>query len=298
MLRAAARAPRGLAPGTVVGTALVAPEHLAAARGRAPVPAAPALPSGPAAAAENGSGRFSIARQLGLGVSRIVIDPGHGGKDPGAPGPKTTEAQVVLDVALRLERILAAERGIEVVLTRRDDTFIPLEERTAIANRHAADLFLSIHANSSRNRKAAGVETYVLNFASNADAEALAARENATATGSMRNLPDMVRAIAQNNKRDESRDLADAVQESMVTRLKPHNATLRDLGVKQAPFVVLIGAGMPSVLAEIAFISHDAEGNLLKSEKYRQRVAEALAQAVLRYTRALKPVGTVAAQED
>jgi len=298
MLRAAARPPLGIAAGTVVGSFLVAPEHLAAARDRKPVTAAPAVPSGPATAAENGSGRFSIARQLGLGVSRIVIDPGHGGKDPGAPGPKTTEAEVVLDVALRVERLLAAERGIEVVLTRRDDTFIPLEERTAIANRHAADLFLSIHANSSRNRKAAGVETYVLNFASNADAEALAARENATATGSMRNLPDMVRAITQNNKRDESRDLADAVQESMVSRLRPHNTTLRDLGVKQAPFVVLIGAGMPSVLAEIAFISHDGEGNLLKTEKYRQRVAEALAQAVLRYTRALKPVGTVASQED
>jgi len=108
----------------------------------------------------------------------------------------------------------------------------------------------------------------------------------------------MVRAITQNNKRDESRDLADAVQASMVSRLRPHNTTLRDLGVKQAPFVVLIGAGMPSVLAEIAFISHDGEGNLLKTEKYRQRVAEALAQAVLRYTRALKPVGTVASQED
>ena len=113
----------------------------------------------------------------------------------------------------------------------------------------------------------------------------------------MRNLPDMVRAITQNNKRDESRELANAVQESMVSRLRPHNPPLRDLGVKQAPFVVLIGAGMPSVLAEIAFISHDGEGGLLRTEKYRQRIAEALAQAVVRYTRALKPIGTVAAQE-
>ena len=147
------------------------------------------------------------------------------------------------------------------MLTRRTDTFVPLEERTAIANRQAADLFLSIHANSSRNRKAAGVETYILNFATNADAAAVAARENAAAVGSMRNLPDMVRAITQGNKRDESRELASAVQESMVTRLRPHNPPLRDLGVKQAPFVVLIGAGMPSVLAEIAFISHDGEGS-------------------------------------
>jgi N-acetylmuramoyl-L-alanine amidase len=298
MLRAAVPPPASLAAGTVVGSIPAGADRLAARRDRKPATLASPLTPGPAPATENGSGGFSIARQLGLGVSRIVIDPGHGGKDPGAPGPKTTEAEVVLDVALRVEKILAAERGIEVVLTRRDDTFIPLEERTAIANRHAADLFLSIHANSSRNRKAAGVETYVLNFASNADAEAVAARENATATGSMRNLPDMVRAITQNNKRDESRDLAGAVQESMVTRLRPHNPPLRDLGVKQAPFVVLIGAGMPSVLAEIAFISHDSEGGLLKTEKYRQRIAEALAQAVLRYTRALKPVGTVASQED
>jgi N-acetylmuramoyl-L-alanine amidase len=229
---------------------------------------------------------------------RVMLDPGHGGKDPGAPGPKTTEAEVVLDVALRLEKLLAASPGIEVVLTRRDDTFVPLEERTALANRQSADLFVSIHANSSRNRKAAGVETYVLNFATSADAEAVAARENATAAGSMRNLPDMVKAITQNNKRDESRELADAVQQSLVAKLRPHNPPLRDLGVKQAPFVVLIGAGMPSILAEIAFISHEGEGGLLKTAAYRQRIAEALGSAILRYTRTLKPIGTVASQDE
>jgi N-acetylmuramoyl-L-alanine amidase len=200
-------------------------------------------------------------------VSRIVIDPGHGGKDPapriedhGSRGGARRRAAGREDPGGR--------DGIEVVLTRRTDTFVPLEERTAMANRHAADLFLSIHANSSRNRQAAGVETYILNFASNADAAAVAARENAAAAGSMRNLPDMVRAITQGNKRDESRELAGAIQESMVARLRPHNPPLRDLGVKQAPFVVLIGAGMPSVLAEIAFISHDGEGGLLRTEKY------------------------------
>ncbi len=295
MVRAAIRPPRGLPPGMDLA-AYVAPAGRPARserRAAAPVVPAPLVPGAPA---ENGAGGFSIARQLGLGVSRIVIDPGHGGKDPGAPGSKTTEAAVVLDVALRVEKILAAEGGVEVVLTRRTDTFVPLEERTAMANNHAADLFLSIHANSSRNRKAAGVETYILNFATNADAAAVAARENAAAVGSMRNLPDMVRAITQGNKRDESRELASAVQESMVSRLRPHNPPLRDLGVKQAPFVVLIGAGMPSVLAEIAFISHEGEGGLLRTEKYRQRIAEALAAAVIRYTRTLKPVGTIAAQ--
>jgi len=304
MVRAAIRPPHGLPPGLDLA-AFVAPERVArSARRVAPLAVAPPIvppvaqaPLVPGAPAENGAGGFSIARQLGLGVSRIVIDPGHGGKDPGAPGARTTEASVVLDVALRVEKILAAEAGIEVVLTRRTDTFVPLEERTAMANRQAADLFLSIHANSSRNRKAAGVETYILNFASNADAAAVAARENAAAVGSMRNLPDTVRAITQGNKRDEPRELASAVQESMVTRLRPHNPPLRDLGVKQAPFVVLIGAGMPSVLAEIAFISHDGEGGLLRTEKYRQRIAEALAAAVIRYTRTLKPVGTVAAQK-
>ncbi len=301
MVRAAVRPPGGLAPGIDLA-AFVAPADRTARRDRprvaAPVAAAPVapLPVIPGSPAENGAGGFSIARQLGLGVSRIVIDPGHGGKDPGASGSKTTEAEVVLDVALRVERLLAAEAGIEVVLTRRTDTFVPLEERTAMANRLGADLFLSIHANSSRNRKAAGVETYILNFATTADAAAVAARENAAAVGAMRNLPDMVRAITQGNKRDESRELAGAVQESLVSRLRPHNPPLRDLGVKQAPFVVLIGAGMPSVLSEIAFISHDGEGSLLRTEKYRQRIAEALAAAVVRYTRTLKPVGTIAAQ--
>jgi N-acetylmuramoyl-L-alanine amidase len=295
MLRAAIRPPRGLPPGLDLA-AFAGPARTSPAEPRtaaAPIVPLPVIPGAPA---ENGSGGFSIARQLGLGVSRIVIDPGHGGKDPGASGSKTTEAEVVLDVALRAEKILAAEAGIEVVLTRRTDTFVPLEERTALANRQKADLFLSIHANASRNRKAAGVETYVLNFATTADAAAVAARENASAAGSMRNLPDMVKAITQGNKRDESRELASAIQESMVTRLRPHNPPLRDLGVKQAPFVVLIGAGMPSVLAEIAFISHAGEGGLLRTEKYRQRIAEALAAAILRYTRTLKPVGTVASQ--
>ena len=258
--------------------------------------AAPPMAPAPVAPIENGAGGFSIARQLGLGVSRIVIDPGHGGHDPGAMGTRTTEAEVVLDVALRLEKLLDAAGGFDVVLTRRSNVYIPLEERTALANRAGADLFLSIHANSSRNRRAAGVETYFLNFASNAEAEAVAARENATASRSMHQLPEMVRAIALNNKLDESRDFARLVQDSMVNRLRPHNGQMRDLGVKQAPFVVLIGATMPSVLAEIAFISHEQEGSLLRQAGYRQRVADALFDSVQRYQRALKQVGTVASQ--
>ncbi|MBW8712540.1 MAG: N-acetylmuramoyl-L-alanine amidase, partial [Acidobacteria bacterium] len=229
----------------------------------------------------NMDGKFSLARQLGLGVARIVIDAGHGGHDPGAQGNGVNESELTLDVAARLTRLLQKQPGVEVVMTRDTDVFVPLEERTAIANREGADLFLSIHANASRNPKAHGVETYFLNFATNPDAEAVAARENSTSGRAMHSLPDIVKAIALNNKIDESRDFADIVQRSMVRKLGPRNKQLRDLGVKQAPFVVLIGASMPSVLAEISFVTHRQEGTLLKSTAYRQQIAEALFEAVV-----------------
>ena len=173
-------------------------------------------------------------------------------------------------------------------MTRSTDVFIPLEERTAIANREGADLFLSVHANASRNSKARGVETYFLNFATNPDAEAVAARENAGSAQSMNRLPAIVKAITLNSKRDESKDFAEVVQRSMVRRLSARNKDLRNLGVKQAPFVVLIGAAMPSVLAEIAFVTNKQEGSLLKTGPYRQQIAEALFDAVVRYQQSLK----------
>jgi len=225
-----------------------------------------------------------------------VIDPGHGGHDPGARGTRLWEAELVLDVALRLEKLLLQQPGIEVVLTRRADAFVALEERTAIANRERADLFLSIHANASRNRKARGVETYFLNFASNPEAEAVAARENSASGRTMRNLTDMVKAITLNNKLDESRDFAAMVQRALARRLQGHDPEAKDLGVKQAPFVVLIGAQMPSVLAEISFVTHPEEGALLRTHAYRQSIAEALFEAVVKYQRSLKSVGTVAEQ--
>jgi N-acetylmuramoyl-L-alanine amidase len=243
----------------------------------------------------NSNGQFSLARQLGLGISRIVIDAGHGGHDPGARANGLSEAELVLDVAQRLAKLLQKQPGVDVVLTRDRDVFIPLEERTAIANREGADLFLSIHANAARNSRARGVETYFLNFAPNADAEAIAARENAGSTRTMHNLPEIVKAIALNNKINESRDFAAMVQRSMVRRLSPRNRQLRDLGVKQAPFVVLIGAGMPSVLAEISFVTHKQEAQLLKSGVYRQHIAEALLEAVLKYQQSLKKPRAVAA---
>lgn len=274
----------------------------------APVAAPPALPSAattpasnpppsPTAATANGAGGFSMARQLGLGVSRVVIDPGHGGHDPGVLGKGLNEATLVLDIALRLEKLLQKEPGLEVVLTRRTDIYIPLEERTELANRESADLFLSIHANASRNAAAKGIETYFLSFASSPEAEAVAARENSASAREMHQLPDIIKAIALNNKLDESRDLAHMVQESLVTSLRKSNKEVRSRGVKKAPFVVLIGAAMPSVLAEISFVSNKQELALLKTGAYKQKIAESLFNAVMRYRKSLKGQSTMAAQE-
>jgi N-acetylmuramoyl-L-alanine amidase len=254
-------------------------------------------PPSPTAATANGAGGFSIARQLGLSVSRIVIDPGHGGHDPGVLGKGLNEATLVLDVALRLEKLLQKEPGLEVVLTRRTDVYIPLEERTELANRESADMFLSIHANASRNAAAKGIETYFLSFASSPEAEAVAARENSASAREMHQLPDIIKAIALNNKLDESRDLANMVQESLVTSLRKSNKEVRSRGVKKAPFVVLIGAAMPSVLAEISFVSNKQELSLLKTNAYKQRIAESLFNAVMRYRKSLKGQATMASQE-
>lgn len=249
----------------------------------------------PATPAATSRGDYSLARQLGLGISRIVIDAGHGGHDPGAQANGIVESDLVLDIAQRVEKLLKKQPGIEVVLTRKTDVFIPLEERTAIANREGADLFLSIHANASRRAAARGVETYFLNFATNPDAEAVAARENAGSTTSMGKLPALVQQIALHNKMRESRELAQLVQTNMVRALRTQNKSIVDLGVKQAPFVVLIGAQMPSVLAELSFVTNKAEASLLKKDAYRQHIAQALADAVLKYQTSLKKVTTTAA---
>jgi N-acetylmuramoyl-L-alanine amidase len=291
-------------PGTEASVVVPPPvEAKPIAAAKEPVPllsrpaAAPAAVS-PTSPTANSNGQFSLARQLGLGVSRIVLDAGHGGHDPGARGSGINEADLVLDVTLRLRDLLEKQPGIEVTLTRGTDEFVQLEERTAMANRTGADLFLSIHANASRNPQARGVETYFLNFASNPEAEAVAARENSASGKTMHSLPEIVRAIALNNKIDESRDFADMVQKSMVRRLSAKNKTLRDLGVKQAPFVVLIGAGMPSVLAEISFVTNRQDGALLKTGAYRQQIAESLFDAILSYQRSLKGVRAVASAKE
>lgn len=266
------------------------------------LPASPVVSSAatpPALAAppsRNLTGGFSISRQLGLSVSRIVIDPGHGGHDPGARGGGITEAELVLDVSLRLQQLLEKVPGLEVVLTRRADEYVTLQERTAIANRENADLFLSIHANANSSPQAQGIETYFLNFATTLGAAAVAARENAASGQNMGELPDVVKTIALNNKLDESRDFATYVQREMIAKLRPANRAVRDLGVKQAPFVVLIGAAMPSVLAEVSFMTNPQEARLLKSSAYRQRIAEALFEAVRTYQASLKKTPALAQQ--
>ncbi len=290
----------------MVASAVVAPASapaaentaaLAAKAGIAP-PAKPAVaavtetPIGPPST--NGRGGFSLSRQLGLGVGRVVIDPGHGGHDPGAQVKGLNEAELVLDVSLRLEKLLLQEPGVAVVLTRRTNTFITLEERTAIANKASADLFLSIHANASANVSVRGFETYFLSFAPNADAEALAARENAGSSRTMGNLPELVKAIALNNKLDESRDFAAMVQQSMNEQLRKADRTARNLGVKQAPFMVLVGATMPSALTEVSFLTNKDEASLLRSSSYRQRIADALFAGILKYQQSLKASPRVA----
>jgi N-acetylmuramoyl-L-alanine amidase len=265
-------------------------------------PIAPNAPIGPSVItgkplppSANSSGKFSVARQLGLGVSRIVIDAGHGGHDPGASAFGISEAELVLDVTLRLEKLLQEQPGIEVVMTRRTNEYVALDERTEIANRESADLFLSVHANASANASAHGVETYFLNFALNPQAEAVAARENAASGKTMSSLPSIIKAITLNSKLNESRDFAASIQRSLVRGMRGGNKTLKDLGVKQAPFMVLIGAAMPSVLAEISFVTNSQEARLLKLPGYRQRIAESLLAGILRYQQSLKKVQTAAA---
>jgi N-acetylmuramoyl-L-alanine amidase len=230
-------------------------------------------------------GQASLTRVLGLKVGRIVIDAGHGGHDTGTIGPTgLLEKDLCLDVALRLGALISQRLpGAEVIYTRDDDTFIPLEQRTAIATQAKADLFISIHANSSPDPSARGIETYYLNFSNSPTALAVAARENATFDGGVHDLQDMLHKIAQNEKIDESRDLAEDIQGSLSKRMERVNAAEKDRGVRTAPFVVLIGANIPSVLAEIAFISNPTDEQMLKKPDARERVAEGLYTGIASY---------------
>jgi len=237
------------------------------------------------------SGDRSLIRALGLKIGKIVIDPGHGGHDTGTIGPRGLEEKdLVLDVGRRLGKLLQTRLGADVVYTRKDDTFIPLETRTSIANQEQADLFVSIHANSSPDQDARGVETYYLNFTSSAEALDVAARENAASDKSIHELQDLVKKIALKEKIEESREFAANVQRSLHTGLAAKNPGIRDRGVKKAPFIVLIGANMPSILAEISFVSNPSDERKLRTPEYRQRIAESLYRGISKYVSGLSGV--------
>ena len=236
------------------------------------------------AAVPTADGETSLVRALGLKIGRIVIDAGHGGHDSGTLGVDGLEEKdVVLDVALRVGKLLHDRLGAEIIYTRSDDTFIPLETRTAIANKAQADLFLSIHANSSSDASARGVETYYLNFTSDPSAIETAARENAVSDQSIHQLSDLVKKIALKDKIAESREFASDVETSLYAGLAKGNEGLKNRGVKKAPFVVLIGANMPSILAEISFVTNPRDAGQLRDPDYRQRVADSLYRGVARY---------------
>ena len=268
------------------GVARVAETKLAEDLPPLPPPSDP--PTLPRAATPTSRGDRTLTRILGLKIGRIVLDPGHGGHDTGTIGPGgTKEKELVLQVAHQLKKLLEDRLGAEVVLTRRDDTFIPLEERTAIANEHQADLFVSIHANSSRTRSASGVETYYLNFARSSEAREVAARENATTVRNIRDLEDFVRRITRADKSVESRELASLLQKRLYRGARKVYPDAQDRGVRTAPFVVLVGANMPSVLAEVGFISNPRDERLLRKEANRTRLAEALFAGIVGYMKTL-----------
>jgi N-acetylmuramoyl-L-alanine amidase len=246
-----------------------------------PIPLQPAPPTR--------DGERSLTRTLGLKISRIVIDPGHGGHDTGTVGPHgLMEKNVCLDVALRLGKLIQKKLpGAEVIYTRKTDVFVPLEERTAIANQAKADLFISIHANSSHNETARGIETYYLSFTTSQEALETASRENALSDESIHELQDLIKKIANNDKVEESRELASDIQNSLTGQLRQVSTAERNRGVKKAPFVVLIGADMPSVLAEISFLSNPTDERMLQRPMQRQRVAQGIFRGVETYLSSL-----------
>jgi N-acetylmuramoyl-L-alanine amidase len=240
------------------------------------------------------NGDRSLVRSLGLKLQRVIIDPGHGGHDTGTIGPSGyTEKDLVLDVSKRLKGLIEKEIGAEVILTRDDDRFIPLESRTAIANQHEGDLFISVHANSSRVRTVRGVETFFLNLTTSREALDIATRENAASEHSIHELQDLSKKILLQDKVEESRELARVMQKSLAGR---KNSGI-DRGVKQAPFIVLMGANMPSILTEISFISNPQEEKLLKDSDYRQSIAESLFVGVKSYSESLSGLKTAKIQE-
>jgi len=236
--------------------------------------------------------KLSLAQQLGLGVKRIVIDAGHGGKDTGAIGQKNFyEKKLTLKLAKKLAKRIQKDLKLEVLLTRGMDYFIPLEERTAIANTKQADLFVSLHINSSPNTQAEGIETYFLNLATDEESIRVAARENATSTKRISDMQKILKDLMLNTKIDESSRLASHVQQNVVQALNEKFPLVKNLGVKQAPFYVLIGARMPAILVETSFISNDRERERLHKEDYLDQIVEGLVRGIDSYIKEIKLAG-------
>jgi N-acetylmuramoyl-L-alanine amidase len=252
-----------------------------------PPPAPAALPT--VVAPKNDiAGDRSLVRVLGLKLGRVVIDAGHGGHDSGTVGPNgLMEKELVLDVAQRLGALITKQMGAEVIYTRSTDVFIPLEERTKIANDQKADLFISVHANSSSEPSATGVETYYFNLTSDKSGLDLATRENASADSAISDLNDLLHKAVLQTKKEESREFAQRVQASLCAAAQKTSSHPVDRGVRQAPFVVLIGATMPSILAEIGFVSNPHDEKLLRRTDQRQKIADALYKGVLQYANSL-----------
>jgi N-acetylmuramoyl-L-alanine amidase len=233
----------------------------------------------------------SLAKQLALGVRRVVIDPGHGGRDFGAPGylKGVHEKQVVMEIAKRLSRKIEKQLGLETLLTRTKDTYLTLEERTALANTKNADLFISIHTNAARDRRAYGIETYFLNLATDDSAIQVAARENATSAKNISDLESILNDLMQNAKINESSRLAARVQKNIVRSMNGKYNRIKDKGVKQAPFYVLMGAQMPAILIETSFISNSRECKRLKDPNYQERLCDGIVDGIRDYIREINP---------
>ncbi|BDC48285.1 hypothetical protein F183_A06010 [Bryobacterales bacterium F-183] len=258
-----------------------------------PTPVVDARAAKPARA--NIGGDRSLTRALGLKLNRVVIDAGHGGHDDGAKGPYgLKEKDLVLDLALRVGKLVEERLGAEVIFTRMDDTFVPLERRPEIANEHHADLFLSIHANSSPLKSVAGVETYYLSSNATRAAMEVAARENAAAKLSIGDLEDLVQKITLSEKIKESIEFASRMQLALVSGTGV-NGRSRNRGVRKAPFIVLIGAKMPAILAEVGFISNPDDEAAMTKSQYRDKLAEALCKGIEQYGRSLSNTYQVAA---
>jgi N-acetylmuramoyl-L-alanine amidase len=249
-----------------------------------PTPA-PGKPPQPARPAKSG---YSMARQLGLGIKTIVIDPGHGGSDPGCSDSfGQQEKDTALDISLRLNALLKANTKLAVILIRETDIHVPLENRTVIANQNRADIFISVHVNAFRKSDRRGVETFYLNFSPDPGVNELAARENATTTKTVGEMGKIIKKIVQNSKIIESKELAQKIQENLVKCLSRNYTGIKDLGTKGGPFWVLIGSEMPSVLVEVSHLSNAQEAQRLKSGAYRQQIAQGIYEGIMAYIQSL-----------